>query len=468
MLRAWLCVVVLAAVSGCAATPSHSPAASSPAGPARTSSRPLPPMGWNSWNSGMHLDEKSVKDTIDAIVSSGLRDAGYRYVNLDAGWAAARRSADGTLVADPVRFPHGLAPLAAYAHSRKLLFGIYSSPFNKTCGQDPGAASIGHEQRDAATFAAWGVDYLKYDWCARDADHAHQVSVFRAMRDALRATGRHIVYSINPNSSGDATAGTRYDWSGIADVVRTSGDLIPLWHGDLPRIGPTKTSHKSTNHGVPDAFYVAASAPWRQSYVNDPDMLVIGLSWQDFFLRGLNAMRSATKPLPTSPKARAQAQYIRSLSEQQLHKLAAEQPSLTDAEQRTHLSLWAMMGAPLIAGNDVRSMSAATAAILTNREVIAVDQDTLGGALRPVGTDRRVWVRHLADGSVAVLLFNNSDAATTVATTTAALHLPTHSCYTVRDLWAHNTSTSTTGELRAPTLAPHAVRMLRITPGCTS
>src|ERR1700754_3221375 len=154
----------------------------------------LPPMGWNSWNSGMALTEQTVKQTIDAMVSTGLRDAGYRYVNLDAGWAAATRDKNGKLQADPTRFPHGIAALAGYAHDRKMYLGIYHSPFNEGCGQDPRIGGAGHERVDAKTFADWGVDYLKYDWCRADASHDLQVRYFSAMRDALRASGRRIFY----------------------------------------------------------------------------------------------------------------------------------------------------------------------------------------------------------------------------------------------------------------------------------
>src|SRR5262245_58658423 len=128
--------------------------------------------------------------TVDAMVSSGMRGAGYRYVNLDAGWAAPTRGSDGRLRADPKTFPHGIAALARYVHDRGLLLGLYASPYDETCGQDPRIASAGHEDADARTFADWGVDYLKYDWCHSDADHADQVKLFTAMRNALHATGR--------------------------------------------------------------------------------------------------------------------------------------------------------------------------------------------------------------------------------------------------------------------------------------
>ena len=131
-------------------------------------------MGWNSWNSGIPLTEQTVEATADAMVSSGMRDAGYRYVNLDAGWAAATRDADGKLRADPDRFPDGIADVAKYAHKRGMYLGIYHSPFNEGCGQDPRIGAAGHERVDAQTFADWGVDYLKYDWCRAGADHTER------------------------------------------------------------------------------------------------------------------------------------------------------------------------------------------------------------------------------------------------------------------------------------------------------
>lgn len=180
-MRRLLCVLgVAAVVSGCAY----------PADVTIPPAPPVllpPPMGWNSWNSGMEIDDQSIRDTIDAMVSSGMRDAGYTYVNLDAGWAAPERNSSGELVPpDPQRFPFGLAPLVDYAHERGgLRFGLYSSPFNETCGQGVGTASLGHETVDAATFAAWGgIDFLKYDWCSAAADHDEQVQVFGAMGSA--------------------------------------------------------------------------------------------------------------------------------------------------------------------------------------------------------------------------------------------------------------------------------------------
>jgi alpha-galactosidase len=381
-------------------------------------------MGWNSWNSGIALTERTVEETIDAMVSSGMRDAGYRYVNLDAGWAAPTRDADGNLRADPDRFPHGIAQLAAYAHDRGMYLGIYHSPFNQGCGQDPRIGGAGHEQADARTFANWGVDYLKYDWCRLEAGHNEQVKYFAAMRDALRATGRHIIYSINPNSSGDPEAGSEYDWSHIADVSRDAMDLVPAW-GDNGLWAEGLA-------GVSQAFAAAAPVAPRDGpkHVNDPDMLVVGVGWSEF------AQRHPTM------------------------SLGPQRPDLTDVEQRAHFSLWAMLAAPLLAGNDVRSMSAGTRAILTNRDVIAVDQDGLVLQGLPLLDDPRVIVKPLADGAVAVALFNTDVAPVAIQTDAHAVGLSGSDCYTVRDLWEHTDTTTKSAVVQ--TVPAHGVAMLRL------
>jgi alpha-galactosidase len=387
-----------------------------------------PPMGWNSWNSGIPLTERTVEQTIDAMVSSGMRDAGYRYVNLDAGWAAPTRDADGNLRADPDRFPHGIAALARYAHDRGMYLGIYHSPFNQGCGQDPRIGAAGHERADARMFADWGVDYLKYDWCRLQAGHSQQVEYFTAMRDALRASGRRIVYSINPNSSGDTAAGSEYDWSRIADVSRDGIDLVPAW-GDASLWAEGLA-------GVSQAFSAAGTvAPGSgRAHVNDPDMLVVGIPWAAF---------ATGHPTMT---------------------VGPQRPDLTDAEQRAHFSLWAMLAAPLLAGNDVRSMTEQTRDILTNRDVIAIDQDPLLIQGRPLPSDPRVIVKPLADGAVAVALFNPDADPVSIRTDASAIGLSAADCYTGRDLWTH-TDATTPGEVER-TVAGHGVAMLRVTPGC--
>lgn len=454
-IRMLLCVSVAVAASGCVGRPDQNIA------------QPiLPVMGWNSWNSGMSLDEQSVKETIDAMVRSGLRDAGYRYVNLDAGWAASTRDAAGKLRADPDRFPHGIAQLARYAHERDLSFGLYASPYNQTCGQDPRTGSLGHEAVDAATFAEWGVDFLKYDWCRVDGGHAEQVRVFTAMRDALRASGRSIVYSINPNSSNDPTAGSVHDWSDVADMVRTGSDLIPLWRNILPPLGVNDPFANGMFSGVPDQFATATAHPSREGYTADPDMLVVGVTWEEFVTKHLAMLRDGLSDRDLTPALRADIEPILSLPADAVRRIATAQPGLSETEQRSHFSLWAMLAAPLIAGNDLRTMSPITREILTNRDVIAVDQDPLLARATVSRRDGRVWVKPLADGAAAVALFNAADVPARIWTSASEAGLPPVPCYRVRDVWAKTWST-TTDEIGAMDVAPHGVVMLRITPTCS-
>lgn len=455
--RVLLCAIVVAAASGCDDRPNQPVA------------QPVsPPMGWNSWNSGIVLDEQSIKEIIDAMVGSGMRDAGYRYVNLDAGWAATTRGPAGELRADPQRFPDGIAPLARYAHERGLSFGLYASPYNQTCGQDPRTASLGHEIADAATFAAWGVDLLKYDWCRAEADHSEQVRVFAAMRDALRATGRRIVYSINPNSSDVTTAGSIHDWSGIADLVRTGADLVPVWHNALPQLGPSDDPFaKGMFTTVPDQFAAASALAAPRGHWADPDMLVVGLNWKEFFTKHHAMLQDGlTSRVQTlTPAQRAAMEPMLNLSADEVHRIATAQPDLSTEEQRSHFSLWAMLAAPLIAGNDLRSMTSATREILINREVIAVDQDPLAVRAKASPRDRRVWFKSLADGGTAIVLFNPADVAANIQTSATEAGLPAAPCYRVRDLWAQ-TSSDTAGHINATDIAPHGVTMLRVTPTC--
>jgi alpha-galactosidase len=426
-----------------------------------------PPMGWNSWDSGVDLTEHNVESVINAMVDGGMRDAGYRYVNLDAGWAAPVRDSRGHLQADPVRFPHGIQPVADYAHDRGMRLGLYASPYDEGCSAQPALASVGHEAADAGDFAAWGVDFLKYDWCRDRVDHDAEVAVFTRMRDALRATGRPIVYSINPNSSGDHTAGSRYGWSGIADMARTGSDLVPVWRETIPPIGPLDPFMQDVFLGVPDAFAAAAKSvqPSRPGFWSDPDMLVAGLGWDQFVTAHYAGIRNGLTIGAVPPAQQSSLQQVTAMSDAELGSRLLRQPNLTDTEQRTHLSLWAMLSAPLIAGNDVRAMTPQTRDILTNREVIAVDQDTAAAPAEPTATDTRILTKHLADGSVAVAFVNTTDAPVAMGTTAGDAGLSHVPCYTVRDLWAH-TRTTSAGPLTGGTVAPHAVTLLRVTPGC--
>jgi alpha-galactosidase len=423
-------------------------------------------MGWNSWNSGIPLTEQTVEATIDAMIASGMRDAGYRYVNLDAGWAAPTRGADGRLRADPTEFPHGIPAVAAYAHDRGMLLGIYTSPFNQTCGQDLRIASKGHEAKDAQTFADWGVDFLKYDWCHSGADHATQVQVFTAMRNALRATGRRIFYSINPNSSDDHRAGVTYDWSDVADMARTTTNLVPVWRPTLPALNSTDPFVTGANLGVPDEFTASTKVAGRShpGYVNDPDMLVVGLPWSEYFVNHLAVNRAFIAAYQVTQQRLNKLSDKFGLSDAQLSWRATAQPGLTESEERTHFSLWAMLAAPLLAGNDVRSMTDSARAIMTNADVIAVDQDPLVARASPSAADPRVLVKPLRDGAVAVALFNADDGPATIGADLGAMGLAATYCYTVRDLWSR-TETASSAAITI-SVAPHDTTMLRVTPSC--
>ena len=267
---------------------------------------------------------------------------------------------------------------------------------------------------------------MKYDWCRADASHDQQVRYFAAMRDALRATGRRIFYSVNPNSSNDGGAGARFDWSKIADMNRNSVDVVPTWGDDALWSRGLAGVLEGAGASIPLAH---KSGP---NHINDPDMMVIGLGWNDF-----------VRTHPTM-------------------SLGPAQPDLNDTEQRAHFSLWSMLAAPLLAGNDVRDMSPQTLAILTNREVIAVDQDPLVAQGHPLDSDRRVWVKPLADGSVAAALTNIGTTPGSVGTTSAALGLPNGDCFRVRDLWEHTESDSK-GAIGPVEIPPHGVAMFRVT-----
>jgi alpha-galactosidase len=373
-----------------------------------------PPMGWNSWNTfGCDIDESLIRGMADALVSSGMAAAGYTYVVIDDCWFDPERDSAGNLRADPTRFPSGMKALGDYLHGKGLKFGIYEAPGDKTCGQRAGSypgstGSRGHEEQDARQFAAWGVDYLKYDWCSPDGGIDDQVTAFAKMRDALAATGRPILYSINPNSFHAAT-GPRRNWGDVANMWRTTEDITNVWDTGQDNDFPM---------GVRNIVDVTAplsgyAAPGR---FNDPDMLEIG--------RG----------------------------------------GMTDTEMRSHFALWAMMASPLIAGNDLRNTSPATTTILTNPNLIAIDQDALGRQAVQVVDEgaRRVLAKRLSGGDVAVALYNAGGTATRITTTAAAAGLPPGSAFTLRDAWSDETST-TTGTISA-TVPAHGTMVYRVTP----
>ncbi|MET7806472.1 glycoside hydrolase family 27 protein [Micromonospora chersina] len=376
-----------------------------------------PPMGWNSWNSfGCNINETLIRQSADAIVASGMRDAGYQYVVVDDCWFNPNRDAAGNLQGDPGRFPSGMKALGDYLHGKGLKFGLYQVPVDRTCaqyfGSYPGATgSQGHEAQDARQFAAWGVDFLKYDWCSPNGTIDQQVATFARMRDALAATGRPIVYSINPNSI-HAKTGPHRNWGDVANMWRTTEDITNAWDTGQTNGYPMGIQN-IINVTVPLAGYARPGA------FNDPDMMEVG--------RG----------------------------------------GMTDTEMRSHFAMWAVLAAPLIAGNDVRSQSAATQGILPNRNLIAINQDGLGLQAAQVSFDgtRRVLAKPLANGDVAVALFNQGSATTTISTTAAAVG-KTGTSFTLLDAWTN--ATSTTGGAISASVPAHGTVVYRVSGGGTT
>jgi len=352
-----------------------------------------PPMGWNSWNRfGCNIDESLIRSTADAIVANGLDAIGYKYVNIDDCWMAPTRDAQGRLRSDPTRFPSGIAALATYVHNKGLKLGIYSSAGTATCQGLP--ASLDHETIDANTFASWGVDYLKYDNCNNLGRPA--ADRYRVMGQALRASGRAIVYSIcnwgqeNPWLFGPTVGGALW---------RTTGDISDSW-GSM-------TSLLDQQAGL-EPFA-------RKGAYNDPDMLEVGNG------------------------------------------------GMTGTEYTAHFSLWALLSAPLILGNDLRSMSSGTLSIIRNTDVVAVNQDWAGSQGRRVRDfgETEVWAKPMSDGSAAVVLFNRTGTTSTIATSAAEVGLGGSSSYTLRNLWSGATST-TSGSISA-SVPSHGVVMYRVT-----
>jgi alpha-galactosidase len=360
-----------------------------------------PPMGWNSWNKfACDVSEELIREVADAIAANGMRDAGYEYVVIDDCWQVDR-DAEGNIVVDPERFPSGMKALADYVHSKGLKFGIYSDAGMKTCQGRPG--SRGYEFQDARQYAAWGVDYLKYDWCNHGTQDAP--ASYGLMRQALERAGRPIVFSL-------CEWGTNKPWlwaEGIGHLWRTTGDIQDCFDCQRDWGGLGWTGILDLQDGLES---YAGPGHW-----NDPDMLEVGNG------------------------------------------------GMTVPEYRAHFSLWAMLAAPLMAGNDVRSMAPEIREILLNAEVIAVNQDVLGRQARRVRDDGdlEVWARELADGSRAVALLNRGSSAVPIAVAWPEIGYPTHVSAAVRDLWQHRDLPRVTGRFAAA-VPPHDVVMVRITP----
>lgn len=309
-----------------------------------------PPLGWNSWNTfACDVDERLIREMADAMVASGMKDAGYEYINIDDCWQG-ERDGEGNIRENKDRFPSGMKALADYVHSKGLKIGIYSDAGNKTCAGYPG--SRGHEYQDARTYAEWGIDYLKYDWC--DTDNINPIGAYTTMRDALHKAGRPIFFSI-------CEWGDNKPWEWAQDVGhawRTTGDIYPCWDCEL-------------NHGSWSSWGVLPILDKQEKlrkfagpgHWNDMDMMEVG-----------NGM--------------------------------------SEAQDRAHFSLWAIMNSPLIAGNDLRNMSDTTRRILTNKRVIAIHQDPLGvQAMKYIHAgDLMVFAKPLANKEWAFLFLNRGNS----------------------------------------------------------
>jgi len=371
-----------------------------------------PPMGFNTWNTFQtNINEQMLKEMVDTYVSSGMRDAGYRYFVLDDGWMTMDRDANGDLVADPKKFPHGMKAFADYVHSKGLKFGIYNCAGDRTCAGYPGTR--GHEYQDARLYASWDVDYLKYDWCNTDSLNAREAYI--TMSKALKATGRPIVFSL-------CEWGNHQPWlwgKGVGQLWRSTGDICNQFDKDK-NIGTWTALSVMTILDKQDKIrQYAGPGHW-----NDPDMLEVG--------NGMSV-----------------------------------------SEDRAHFSLWCMLAAPLMAGNDLRKMSPQTHEILTNKEAIAVDQDSLGiQGFRFYAFDGlEIWVKPLSRQDVAVCFLNRSAHPQNIDYTweahllqDAVSHLNinfTEGEYKVRDLWAKK-DLGTTKKAFRQVIASHDVVMLRL------
>jgi len=362
-----------------------------------------PPMGWNSWNkyACKGINEGVVRETADAMASNGMKDAGYQYVIIDDCWQTGR-DAEGNIVVDKEKFPNGIKAVADYVHSKGLKFGIYTDAGTKTCGGRPG--SLGHEYQDARQYAAWGVDYLKEDWCNTVPGQNSEAS-YTTMRDALKASGRPILFSICEWGSTKP-----WLWAGpIGNMWRATGDIQDCWDCKKTWGGNGVVQILDLMDGIES---YAGPGHW-----NDPDMLEVGNG------------------------------------------------GLTTTENRAHFSMWALFSAPLLAGNDIEHMSADTKEILLNKEVIAIDQDALGQQGRRVKKDGdlEIWSKQLADGGRAVALLNRGKAAAQISVKWTDIGYPNTLSASVRDLWAKKDVGQKSGGYSAE-VPSHGVVMIKVMP----
>ena len=374
---------------------------------------PTPPMGWNSWNHfACNINEKIIRETADAMASNGMKEAGYVYINIDDCWQGERDSL-GYIHPNQEHFPSGMKALADYVHSKGLKLGIYSDAGWKTCGGRPG--SRGYEYQDALTYATWGIDYLKYDWCFTDGLKAE--GAYHTMSEALNAAGRPIVFSLC--EWGDNKP---WEWGPkVGHLWRTTGDIFPCFdcvidHGSWKQWGVEQIIDQQEG-----LRKYAGPNQW-----NDADMMEVG--------NGMSVN-----------------------------------------EDRAHFSMWCMLASPLIAGNDIRYMSEETLAILTNKEVIAINQDTLGiqGFKYYSSDDLELWLKPLAGDEWAACFLNRDEETKTINFTWTDWYIKddlkqlvldlTKDEYRIRNVWTHKDAGTTIKPLQT-SIPGHDVLMLRLTP----
>ena len=386
-----------------------------------------PPMGWNSWNSfGEHITEADVRATADALVATGLAAAGYQYVVIDDHWHGETR-VDGKLTWNPQKFPSGIPALADYVHRKGLKFGIYSCAGTHTCGGKP--ASFRQEEIDARTFAEWGVDFLKYDFCFFPAE-ANGPASYRRMAQALRNCGRDIVFSLCNWGRDDLHTWARHSGG---HLWRTAGDIKDKW-SSIYDLGFRRQK---------DLHPYAGPGGW-----NDPDMLVVG-------------MRGQGKNLEVIGDAESPAEWV-------TDAIANEGPAgCTDDEYRSHFALWCLQAAPLIIGADIRALDPNNLQLLLNRDLIAVNQDSLGIQARCLGSHRSVqtWSKPLADGDIAVGLFNlGKEAQWKAPVSWECLGLPDHAECRVTELVSGEDRGIFTRFYNSAGIPSHGCEVLRIHP----
>jgi len=373
-----------------------------------------PPMGWNSWNTFTNtINEKLIKEIADYMVSSGMRELGYQYVNIDDFWQLKTRDSEGNIQVNTEKFPNGIKALADYVHSKGLKIGIYSDAAEKTCGGVMGSA--GYEEKDAKLFASWGIDLLKYDYCNAPIQRDSAVARYTKMANALRATNRSIYFSI-------CEWGVRQPWEWAGKVGgsswRTTRDIFDVW------------DYSSGHNGVIQIIN-ANSKLWeyaKPGQWNDPDMLIVGI-------RGTG----------------------RATSGSDMKNIAK---GLTNEEYRTHMSLWCLMAAPLLCGNDIRKMDEFTREVLLNNEIIAINQDQLGKQARVVSDkdNKMIFAKPLSGGKWAIGLFNrDGKEAKNISFDLKEIGL--EGKIQGRDLWNNKNLGDVNGQISF-NVAPHACQVI--------